>query len=107
MAEHPVVGPRTYLWVFAALIVLTVLTVGIDLLERYEYFALPHAAHSVISLLIAIVKATLVILFFMHVWYSPWLNWLVAGGSLLWLGILIVYTITDYLTRQWLHVPGY
>jgi hypothetical protein len=48
-----------------------------------------------------------VILFFMHVRYSPWLIWIVAGGSLLWLGILISYSVTDYLTHEWIHVPGH
>src|SRR5947208_2111730 len=105
MAAH-VVQPRSYLLVFAALIVLTVITVGLDLLVRYEIADLGRVQHP-LALAIATVKATLVILFFMHVWYSPRLIWLVAAGSLLWLAILLGYTMTDYLSRSWVHVPGY
>jgi cytochrome c oxidase subunit 4 len=104
--ERHITPPRTYLIVFGILILGTILTVGIDLVDR-ELHILPHAAHSWISMSIAVVKASLVILFFMHIWYSSWLNWLVAGGGLLWLGILIVYTLTDYVSRTWLYVPGH
>ena len=105
MAAH-VVQPRTYLIVFVTLIALTVITVGLDVLVRYEIADLGAVQHP-LALAIAAAKAALVILFFMHVWYSPRLIWLVAGGSLLWLTILIGYTLTDYLSRPWVHVPGY
>ncbi len=72
MSQH-VVKPTTYYLVFATLIVLTLL----------------------------IAKASLVILFFMHLFYSTRLTWVVALSGLLWLGILITYTMTDYLTRNW------
>ncbi len=107
MAAHHVIPPRTYFVVFAALIAFTILTVGIDMLERYRYFSMAPVLHTVVSLTIAVIKASLVILFFMHIWYSRWLNWLVAAGSLLWLGILISYSLTDYVTREWIHVPGH
>ena len=51
--------------------------------------------------------AAMILLIFMHVWYSTRLTWVVALGSLLWLAILIAYTVTDYMTRHWLHVPGH
>jgi cytochrome c oxidase subunit IV len=105
MASH-VIPPRTYLLVYAALIVLTVTTVGMDLLARQNYIHLGHWQNE-IALAIAVVKASLVILFFMHVWYSTRLTWVVALSSLLWLAILIGYTMTDYLTRDWLRVPGH
>ena len=53
----------------------------------------------VIALTIAVVKALLVVLFFMHVRYSSRLTWLVLTGGLFWLGILIALTLTDYLSR--------
>ena len=53
------------------------------------------------ALVIAVVKATLVILFFMHVWHSTRLTWVVVGGGLFWLGILLALTLSDYLTRPW------
>jgi len=46
-------------------------------------------------------KAVLVILFFMHVKYSTRLTWAVVVGSVFWLGILLVLTMSDYLTRAW------
>src|SRR3954469_12239902 len=104
MAAH-VIKPRTYLVVFAALIVLTIVTVGLDLLIRYQIMPGLGPFQHPLALAIAAAKATLVILFFMHVWYSPKLTWVVALGGLLWLAILISYTLTDYLTRTWDHVP--
>ncbi|MCI0460092.1 MAG: cytochrome C oxidase subunit IV family protein [Gemmataceae bacterium] len=94
MAEH-VVEPRTYYKVFGALIALTVLTVTFSRLPVYEEW------HLIVGLAVAATKATLVILFFMHLIYSSRLTWVVAFSGLLWLGILIAYTLTDYLTRGW------
>jgi cytochrome c oxidase subunit IV len=98
--------PRTYLLIFAALIVLTVVTVGLDVLARDNVVSVGRLQHP-LALLIATVKAMLVILFFMHLWHSSKLTWTVALGSLLWLAILIGYTLTDYLSRTWAHVPGH
>ena len=57
--------------------------------------------NTVAALAIAIFKATLVVLFFMHVKYSTRLTWAVVLGSVFWLGILLALTISDYLTRVW------
>ncbi len=92
MAER-IVKPKTYLQVYAALLVLTALTVGASRLEL-------GAFHLPVALTIGAVKAALVILFFMHVLYSSRLTWLVALGGLLWLAILIVYTMNDYIHRD-------
>src|SRR3954453_19238667 len=101
-AYHPhVTPPRTHLLVFGGLILLTVLTVGLSFLH-----GVPEIWHTVIGLTIATAKAALVFLFFMHLLYSSRLTWLVALGSLLWLAILIILTLSDYLTRTWLPVPG-
>jgi cytochrome c oxidase subunit IV len=94
MAAH-VVAPRTYYLVFAALLVLTLLTVGASYLEL-------GPLHTVVALLIAATKALLVVLFFMHVLYSPRLIWVVIGGSLFWLAIMLSLTLSDYWTRPWL-----
>jgi cytochrome c oxidase subunit 4 len=99
VAQH-VVKPGTYLAVFAALILLTLLTVGLSRVEMAE------GLHTLIGLTIAVAKASLVILFFMHLFYSTRLTWVVALSGLLWLGILIAYTLTDYLTRGWDPYPG-
>jgi cytochrome c oxidase subunit 4 len=54
-----------------------------------------------VALAIAITKATLVILYFMHVKYSPRLTKLVVVASVFWLAILLVMTMGDYATRSW------
>jgi cytochrome c oxidase subunit 4 len=99
MAEK-IVTPKTYLTVFVALMVLTAITVTFSRLPVSEDW------HTVIGLGIAAVKASLVILFFMHVLYSTRLTWLVALSGLLWLGILIGYTLTDYVSRGWNPTAG-
>jgi cytochrome c oxidase subunit 4 len=87
---------KTYCVVFGTLIVLTLLTAGA------AFAPMPNWLHTPIALAIAGVKAALVLLFFMHLWDSPRLTWLIAFGSLLWLAIMIVLTFADYLTRDWL-----
>jgi cytochrome c oxidase subunit 4 len=84
-----------YFGVFIALMVLTVLTVWVSR-EHFGAWNVP------IAMAIAIAKATLVILFFMHVIHSTRLTWVVVIGSFLWLGVLFVLTFSDYLTRAWL-----
>jgi cytochrome c oxidase subunit 4 len=88
-----VVQPPTYYAVFAALIGLTLLTVGISFLDL-------GAWHTVVGLIIGAAKAALVILFFMHLLYSGRLLWIVLGAGLFWLGIMLGLTLTDYLTRH-------
>jgi cytochrome c oxidase subunit 4 len=100
MAEHVVIEPKTYYKVFAALIILTLTTVGLDFVPLGPF-------HTSVGLLIAVIKAGLVILFFMHALYSSRLTWLVALSSLLWLAILMSYTLTDYMSRPVLLVPGH
>ena len=54
-----------------------------------------------IPLVVAAVQAILVILFFMHVRSSSQLIWLLAGGGFLWLAILLVLVLSEYLSRPW------
>jgi len=98
MAEH-IVPPRTYLLVYVALLLLTAATVGFSLVPVGTTW------HTLVGLTIATVKATLVILFFMHVLYSTRLTWLVALSGLVWVAILIGLTLTDYLSRSPLPLP--
>ena len=85
---------RVYYAIFATLMVLTMMTVAI------AFFDL-GSINTVAALVIAVIKATLVALFFMHVRYSTRLTWAVVVGGLFWLGILLTLTMTDYLTRAW------
>jgi len=93
MAEH-IVPTRVYYTIFAVLMLCTGLTVWVAFLDL-------GALNTVAALAIAVFKATLVVLFFMHVKYSTRLTWAVVAGSIFWLGILLVLTMSDYLTRGW------
>ena len=59
-----------------------------------------------VALIIAGIKAAVVVLIFMHVKYSSRLTQLIAAAGFFWLGILLVLTMSDYLTRGWLPAPG-
>jgi cytochrome c oxidase subunit 4 len=93
--EHSHILPkRVYYTIFGILMFCTYLTVQI------AFFDL-GALNTVAALAIAVFKATIVILFFMHVKYSTRLTWLVVIGSIFWLGIMLALTMSDYLTRAW------
>ena len=93
MAE-PIVSKNVYYLIFAALMAGTAMTVAVAFLDL-------GAFNTVAALTIAVVKATLVVLFFMHVRYGTRLTWAVVFGSVFWLGILLALTFSDYLTRAW------
>lgn len=93
MSEH-IVSKNTYFLIFGALMILTAITVAVAFVDL-------GPLNNVVALTIAVVKATLVILYFMHVRYSSRLTWVVIAGGLVWLVILFVLTGNDYLTRGW------
>jgi cytochrome c oxidase subunit 4 len=93
MAEQ-IVPTRTYYSVFAILVLCTYLTVQIS------YFDLGRL-NAVAALGIAVFKAVLVVLFFMHVKYSTHLTWVVIAAGIFWFGIMVSITMADYLTRSW------
>ena len=95
MSEH-IVPVRVYLAIFAALLVGTGLTVAA------AFFDFPWRLNTVVALSIATVKATLVVLYFMHVRYSIRLIWVIVVSALFWVGILFALTLSDYFTRGWL-----
>jgi cytochrome c oxidase subunit 4 len=98
MSDH-VVPTKLYILVFAVLIMLTGLTTGVAFINLGKW-------NTVVALAIAVCKATLVALFFMHLRWSSSLVRMVAAASLLWLAILIVLTISDVFTRNWTPVPS-
>jgi cytochrome c oxidase subunit IV len=95
MSEH-IVPVRVYLVIFLALLVGTALTVVA------AFYNFPGRLNTVIALTIASIKATLVVLYFMHVRYSVRLIWVIFASALFWLGILFALTFSDYFTRTWL-----
>jgi cytochrome c oxidase subunit IV len=91
---HHIVPKRVYYVIFGILLLCTYLTVQIAFLDL-------GPLNTIAALGIAVFKATLVVLFFMHVRYSTKLTWAVVIGSVFWLGILLALTMADYLTRVW------
>jgi cytochrome c oxidase subunit 4 len=93
MSGH--VAPKgLYYSVFAALIFGTFLTVVV---ARFDLGVFNNVA----MLGIAVAKASLVVLFFMHVRWSTRLTWVVVCAGIVWLLILFTFTMNDYLTRGW------
>lgn len=97
MSEH-IVQKSTYFMIFGALMVGTALTIMAALVDLDHIFT---GANTVVALTIAVIKATLVVLYFMHVRYSTRLIWVVVVAGFFWLGILFVLTMSDYLSRNW------
>lgn len=91
MSEH-IVSPKVYVVIFAALMLGT----GITVWAAFQNF---HQFNIVIALGIATIKATLVVLYFMHARYSPRRTQLVIVCALFWLAILLALTLADYNTR--------
>ena len=94
MDTNHILPTRVYYTIFGILMLCTYLTVQI------AFFDL-GPLNAIAALGIAVFKATLVVLYFMHVKYSPKLTWAVALGSVFWLSIMLALTMGDYLTRVW------
>jgi cytochrome c oxidase subunit IV len=98
MHEH-VDSIKSYTLVFISLLILTAATTLVATIDL-------GALNVVMALFIAVVKMLLVALFFMHLRHSTILTKVVVGGGMLWLGILLVFSLADFVTRGWLPVPG-
>ena len=94
--QHDHMTIPKYVGIFAILIVGTVATYYAATVDLDFIFP---GANTLVALLIAFTKMTFVMLFFMHVYWSPRLIWLAAVGSFFWLAIMFSYTMQDYLTR--------
>ena len=93
-----VVDKKLYFLIFGALLALTGLTTGIAYVNLGQW-------NTIVALIIACCKATLVVLFFMHLRWSNHLMRIVLLSALLWLAILISLTTTDFFSRDWTPVP--
>ncbi len=98
MSEH-VVPVRTYVLVCIALLILTAITYAVAQINLGPW-------NTFVALAIAILKASLVILFFMHVRSSSRLTVIFVLAGVLWFGILLFGTLNDFVTRSWLNIPG-
>ncbi|MEK7413268.1 MAG: cytochrome C oxidase subunit IV family protein, partial [Planctomycetota bacterium] len=94
MTNEHIVSPRLYLAVFLALMLGTAATVWA------ARFDLGHL-NIVVAMVLAVCKATLVVLYFMHLRYGSKLTWVFAAAGVLWLVLLIGLTMADILTRHW------
>ena len=94
MSGH-VASVRLYLTIFFALMILTGITVGVAFINL-------GAFNFPVAISIAVLKATLVVLYFMHARYGSRLVWVLLGCGVLWLAILIALTMADYASRGWL-----
>jgi cytochrome c oxidase subunit 4 len=96
MSEH-VVSRKVYFVIFGALMVGTALTVWVANYDLGRW-------NAIVALSIAVFKATLVVLYFMHVRYSSKLTWVFVGAGIIWLIILFAFTLSDYMTRGWVPI---
>lgn len=92
--EHHIVSPAVYATIFVALLVGTALTIGASYVEM-------GPLNPVVAILIACIKATLVVLYFMHVKYSSKLTKLTVGAGVFTFLILVGMSLADYFSRAW------
>jgi cytochrome c oxidase subunit 4 len=93
MSEH-VVSRKIYFLIFGALMLMTGVTVWVATFDLGRW-------NAIVALSIAVVKATLVVLYFMHVRYSSKVTWVFVCAGIIWLIILFAFTLSDFLTRGW------
>jgi cytochrome c oxidase subunit IV len=92
VSEH-IVPPKVYIGIFLSLMVLTAVTVAAAFVSLGPF-------NIVIALAIATLKATLVVLYFMHARYSPKRTQLVIISAVFWLAIMLALTMSDYASRH-------
>jgi cytochrome c oxidase subunit 4 len=98
VSEHHIVSPKIYFTIFTVLMICTILTVVAAEIDLNQYFG---GLNIIVALTIAVFKASLVVLFFMHGKYSPKRTQLVIIASVFWLAVMLFMTMSDYITRQW------
>jgi cytochrome c oxidase subunit 4 len=91
---------KEYFFVYFALMFLLALTLGSAFLDL-------GALNPAVNLGISCLKAALVVVFFMHLKGSVSLTKVFAAAGVLWLAILFTFVATDYVSREWLPLPGH
>lgn len=97
MSDH-VVPVRVYGAVFTALLAFTAVTIWVAFMDL-------GFLNTIVALFIAVFKATLVVLYFMHVRYGSRLTWVFVTAGVLWLIILLLFLMSDYASRGWQYSP--
>ena len=91
---------RVYFAAFIALMVLLGVTVGA------AFVSLGTAGNLLLALTVASVKALIIVVYFMHLRHSNVVVRIFAASGFVWLTILIIHLMSDYLARNWLPSPG-
>ena len=97
--QHHIASPTLYFTIFSVLMICTFLTVVAAKIDLNQYFS---GLNIIVALTIAVFKASLVVLFFMHAKYSPKRTQLVIIASVFWLAIMLFMTMSDYVSRSWI-----
>ncbi len=90
---------KVYIGIFLTLMVLTAITVAVAYVNLGQL-------NKVVAMGIASLKATLVVLYFMHVKYASRMTKLIVISGLFFLGILLSLTMVDYSSREWVNPPA-
>lgn len=105
--HHHIVPLKTYFIIFGLLMLFLLITVGAAELD-FNHILGPNFAwlNIIVALAIAVVKASLIVMYFMHVKFSGRLIALFAVAAYFFVGIMFLMTYGDYMTRSWLPVAG-
>ena len=95
---HHISPLSLYIKVFAALMILTVITVAVAFVDM-------GLLNTFVAITIAVIKACLVVWFFMHLSHSAKVTWICAAGGVVWLVIMLALTMSDIMTRSWVPRP--
>ncbi|MGA2115451.1 MAG: cytochrome C oxidase subunit IV family protein [Bryobacteraceae bacterium] len=98
MTQH-IDSVKTYAVIWISLLILTGVTTAVAFVDLGPFSV-------VVALTIAVVKMMLVALFFMHLRHSGKLTQFAMAATVLWLGIMVAFTLADVATRGWMGVPG-
>jgi|SRR5262245_24999532 len=111
--EHPENPIKYYIGVFLVLMVMTGLTYYVATFDLEKLAAnvpvLKHVSgvlNALVALTIAVIKATSVVLIFMHVRWSSRLTQVIVVSAVFWLLIMLSFTVSDYFTRGGWPIPG-
>ena len=99
MADEHVISKKANGLALLALVALALATWGLSYVDLKQW-------NLVVAMSIAVVKMMIVVLVFMHGWFAPRVSKLAFCAGLFWLGILVVLTLSDYLSRGWLTYGG-
>ena len=99
LMDTPSLAAKTYVLAYVGLLGLLLVNVLIGFLNI-------GWANMFIAVTIAVIQAAVIALILMHGLFEKAAVWLVMGGAVLWFMILVTLTMTDYITRGWVPIPG-